>query len=75
MSGGLVNIFGPPFCGDMFGLVICSPTIYCWLIIENANEVHDVKRHGQKNIQNKAVQTKLNSYINKYMKKETLQIF
>ena len=40
-----------------------------------ANGVHDVKRRGQKNIQNKAIQTKLNLYINKYMKKETLQIF
>ena len=40
-----------------------------------ANEVHDVKRRREKNIQNKAVQTKLNLYINKYMKKETLQIF
>ena len=38
-------------------------------------EVHDVKRRGEKNIQNKAVETKLNSYIKKYMKKETLQIF
>ena len=40
-----------------------------------ANEVHDVKRRRQKNIQNKALQTKLNLYMNKYMKKETLQIF
>ena len=40
-----------------------------------ANEVHDVKDAEKKNIQNKAVQTKLNLYINKYMKKETLQIF
>ena len=37
-----------------------------------ANEVHEVKRHGEKNIQNKAVQTKVNLYIKKYMKKETL---
>ena len=29
----------------------------------------------KKNIQNKAVQTKLKLYINKYMEKETLQIF
>ena len=36
-----------------------------------ANEVHDVKQCGQKNIQNKAIQTKLNLYIKKYMKKET----
>ena len=38
-----------------------------------ANEVNDVKRRGQKNIQNKAIQIKLNLYINKYIKKETLQ--
>ena len=31
--------------------------LVCYL---KANEVHDVKRHIQKNIQNKAVQTKLN---------------
>ena len=47
----------------------------CWFIFEKANEVHDVKRRGENNIQNKAVQTKLNLYIKKYMKKETLQIF
>ena len=41
----------------------------------NANEVHDVKRRGKKNIKNKAVQAKLNLYIKKYMKKETLHIF
>ena len=34
-----------------------------------------MKRRIQKNIQNKAVQTKLNLYIKKYIKKETLQIF
>ena len=38
-------------------------------------KTNEVKRRGQKNIQNKAVQTKLNLFINKYMKKETLQIF
>ena len=47
----------------------------CWYIFEKANKVHNVKRRGEKNIQNKAVQTKLNLYIKKYMKKETLQIF
>ena len=40
-----------------------------------ANEVKRCEQHGQKNIQNKGIQTKLNLYINKYMKKETLQIF
>ena len=45
--------------------------VYYW----KPNEVNDVKRRGQKNIQNKAVQTELSLYINKYMKKETLQIF
>ena len=39
-------------------------------------KANKVKWHGQKNIQNKAVQTKLNLYINKYIKKKkTLQIF
>ena len=38
-------------------------------------KANEVKRRGQKNIQNKAVQTKLSLYINKYIKKETLQIF
>ena len=33
------------------------------------------ERRGEKNIQNKAVQTKLNLYTKKYMKKETLQIY
>ena len=40
-----------------------------------ANEANEVKQRGQKNIQNKAIQIKLILYINKYMKKETLQIF
>ena len=40
-----------------------------------ANEVYDVKWREQKNIQNKAIKMKLSLYINKYMKKETLQIF
>ena len=44
---------------------------YYW----KSNEANDVKRRGQESIQNKAVQTKLELYINKYMKKETLQIF
>ena len=35
-------------------------------------KANEVKQRGQKNIQNKAVQTKWNLYINKYMKKETL---
>ena len=43
--------------------------------LQRANEVNDVKRHEQKNIKKKAVQTKLNLYIKKYMKKEILQIF
>ena len=42
--------------------------VYYW----KANEV---KRRVQKKIQNKAVQTKLNLYINKYRKKDTVQIF
>ena len=33
-------------------------------------KANDVKRRGEKNIQNKAVQTKLNLYINKYIKKK-----
>ena len=33
------------------------------------------ERRGEKNIQNKAVKTKLNFYIKKNIKKETLQIF
>ena len=49
--------------------------ILCWFIFEKAKKVHDVKRRGEKNIQNKAVQTKLNLYIKKYLKMETLQIF
>ena len=50
---------------------LLSPTL---LIFEKANEVYDMKPRVQKNIQNKAVQTKLNLHINKYMKKETLKI-
>ena len=59
----------------VFVLVIIYPKIYVGLSIEKASEVHEVKRRGEKNIQNKAEQTKLNLYIKKYMKKETLQIF
>ena len=33
------------------------------------------ERRGEKSIQNKTVQTKLNLYIKKYMKKKILQIF
>ena len=56
----------------MFVLVIISPTIYFGLLCERANEAYDVKRHVQKNIQNKAVQTKLNLYIKKIQEKRNL---
>ena len=63
-------------CTEHVVLLFSShPTIYCWFIFEKANEVKEVKRRGEKNIKNKSVQTKLNSYIKKYIKKETLQIF
>ena len=38
-------------------------------------KANEVKRRWQKNIKKKTVQTKLNLYINKYMKKETKQVF
>ena len=46
-----------------------------WLIgspqfmLAHYGKANEVKRRGQKNIQNKAIQTKLNSYINEYIKK------
>ena len=45
--------------------------VYIW----KANEVNDMKQRVRKNIQNKAVQAKVNLYINKYMKKKKCQIF
>ena len=30
-------------CGVTCFLVFSSPTIYCWFILEKANEVHDIK--------------------------------
>ena len=59
----------------VFGEYVGSPHNLCWYIFEKTNEVHNMKRRVEKNIQNKAVQTKLNLYINKYRKKETLQMF
>ena len=41
-----------------------TPTIYVGLLLKNKQ----CKQHGQKNIQNKAIQTKINLYINKYIK-------
>ena len=35
-----------------------------------ANKENEMKRHGQKNIQNKAIQTEINSYNNKYIKRK-----
>ena len=52
-------------------LIVCSPQI----MLAHYWKANEVKQRRQKNIQNKAVQTKLSLYINKYMKKETLQIF
>ena len=49
-------------------LVFSSPTIYVGLLLRT----NEVKQRGQKNIQNKAVQTKLNLYINKYIKKRNI---
>ena len=46
----------------------------CWYIFEKAKEVNDMKRRVENNIQNKAVQTKFNLYIKKYIQKETLQM-
>ena len=63
-----------PFCGVCL-VDSLFPTIIVGALFEKANDVKDVKRRVQKNIQNKAVQTKLNLYIKKYMKKGTLQIF
>ncbi len=48
-----------------------APTIYGSSLLKLKRR----KRRGQENIQNKVIQTKLSLYINKYMKKETLQIF
>ena len=67
---------------------ICNPCgVVCWIMLLpqfmgahywKANEVNDVKRRWQKNIQNKPIQTKINLYINKYIKRKhykTLRIF
>ena len=50
---------------------------YVWLIVCSSQfmvahywKANEVKRRGEKNIQNKPVQTKSNLYINKYMKKD-----
>ena len=43
-----------------------TPTIYVSSLLESKRS----KRWGQKNIQNKAIQTKINLYNNKYLKKK-----
>ena len=56
----------------------CLADIFPQFILVHYWKAKDVKRCEQKNIQNKAVQTKLNLYINKYIKKKhykTLRIF
>ena len=56
-----MNIFGPIFIvGALF---------------EKANEVHDVKRCEQKNIQNKSSTNKIKFIYQEIHEKETLQIF
>ena len=65
-------------CVCVFGLVWCLVPQFMLTHYWKANDVNDVKRRGQKNIQNKAVQTKSNLYINKYIKRKyykTLRIF
>ena len=52
----------------LFGFGDYFPHHLCWFIFEKAKWSNDVERRVQKNIQNKAVQTKLNLFINKYMK-------
>ena len=52
----------------MFG--VCLPQF----MLAHYWKANEVKRRGQNNIQNKAGQTKLDLYINKYIKKEILQI-
>ena len=60
---------------DMFLVWCLLPSPFMLVYIWKWKWSQDVKQRREKNIQNKAVQSKLNFYIKKYMKKETLQIF
>ena len=72
----IISCDSPTNCGVVCWMMLLSQfmLVHYW----KANKVNDVKRRGQKNIQNKVIQTKINLYINKYIKKKhykTLRIF
>ena len=54
----------------LFWCFVPPPFMLVYIFLKKANEVHDVKRRGEKNIQNKTVQTKLNLYIKKIHEKK-----